>query len=437
MWHFKDRDPFVYNDSLYTKKKKREDRIKRIISALLACNILVCGIVISLDVKYKFDHDNPFDGQSISSSDFSTNYKAMKARSITEDENLKEAIEYIKNSDIDEKKAYLLYYALIANEDLTKEEKKNLSGYIQYFLDNKYLDYERIYRKFSSFLILPDDPDLFGDENLIGGVYKHRDNTLTFTSQEGRNFALGHETGHAEDNLLETEHNLLETEHYDFTWLIEGLTALLDYEYKDGPTETYDIEVTFCRILCEFIDPDVLLETRAKGDINILINALLDKGLSSTDVNHLFYSFGKINHARKAEYLDEEKATTIGLLKRIYRKINKSSSKINPTFYEYISYIANGCYAYYPPNKYYFNSKNINENGVTIVASSVEFVTDPNTSHSVNEGMKYEKRIEYHQDCIVEKVIKDGVIERNVITYIEQESIDEIIAGLEERSKTK
>ncbi len=269
-------------------------------------------------------------------------------------------VKHIKNSDIDEKKAYALYYALLENQYLTKEEKEKLNGFIQYFIDNKYLDYEHVYQKLSSFSINPDNANLFGNEQLSGGVYDPNNNSITFTSLEGRNYALSHEIGHAEDGM---------GPYSDFSWYLEGLTALLDYEYNDKLPFSYGEEVTFCRILCELVGSDVLFETRAKGNINILINAFINKGFERQEIINLFNLFNKFSIEKEKENISNEKENTsltelkiaiIQTLKNMYLKINENKKYVSPIFYQYIVCIAESSTEYnfdeFIFGKYYFNS---------------------------------------------------------------------------------
>jgi len=212
---YKDRDSYVYNESLLDKQnrnKRRNDFFTRLESALLAINIALIGTVSVYGISYSFKKDNPFDGQTITSSNFSTNYKVIKSRSFLEDESFKETIKAIKNADIDEKKAYLLYYALLSNDSLAKEEKEKLTGYIQYFIDNKYLDYEYVYSKLSLFRITPNDKTLL--ENDMAGIYTSNNNTLTFANDSYRSYAMSHEIFHGEDKSGEL------LSYADYAWFI-------------------------------------------------------------------------------------------------------------------------------------------------------------------------------------------------------------------------
>ena len=72
---------YVYNKSLYDKKKLQT----KIVSLALAFNVFVGSTSVLYLSNYAFQKSNPFDGQSISSSDFISNYKAEKSMSFLED----------------------------------------------------------------------------------------------------------------------------------------------------------------------------------------------------------------------------------------------------------------------------------------------------------------------------------------------------------------
>lgn len=374
---YKDKDPYVYNDSLFNKQRKRENRIKRIISALMACEIFCSVMAIDSSVKYEINHSNSFDEQSISSSDFVSNYKAIRARSFIEDESFKETIQSIKNSDINEKKAYLLYYALLSNESLTKEEKENLTGYIQYFIDNKYLDYEYVYKQFSTLKIAPINKDLGS-----AGTYTAINNTINFDSEEARKEALTHEAYHSEDKSGKI------LSYNDYAWFIEGLTSVLNYEYFDKKDDGYDAKASFIRILCLFVGSDKLFETRATGDINVLINALMEKGIKKDDIDEIFNLINQYNFEENKTSI-EASVITFKLKKKLwksYKIINKDSKFVNPLFCKYLNII---CNPYIAPdekskeNIYYFNKEKMKETKI------------PNTIYYHNE---HEKVITYHYD---------------------------------------
>lgn len=353
---YKDKDFYKRKNDNISKLEQLKNRQIKITSAFLALLLslqgTICLSTIKNGVEYELNNSNPFTGSTISS-DFIANYQAVKTNEFICDDAFKDIVDKIRNSDMDEKKAYALYYALLQNEYLTKEEKEKLTGYIQYFIDNKYLDYEYVYNKLSSFKINSSDEALL-DEG-IAGLYNNYDNSITFANDNCRNNSISHEIFHAE-------------EHYkgDNAWFFEGLTALLAYEYNDELI-SYDAEVTFCRILCEFVGSDILFETRAKGDINILVNALVNRGIEKEKVDELFALFNDYRWERKEENpdFDSLRIKIIDLLRDCYFDIIENEELINPMIYEHIKYISNINFTHCDSGiKYYFNSKKIEEIGI-------------------------------------------------------------------------
>lgn len=340
MKFYKDKDPYVYNESLLDKqnRKKREiDFLTRLQSALLAVEIVLIGTVSVYGISYSLKKENPFDGQTITSTNFSTNYKVEKSKSFLEDEGFKETIENIKKSDMDEKKAYLLYYALLSNESLTKEEKQKLTGYIQYFIDNKYLDYEYVYKQFSTLKLSPINKDLG-----YAGTYTAMNNTIKFDSEEARKDALTHEAYHSEDKSGKI------LSYNDYAWFIEGLTSVLNYEYfnqKDNGNDGNDVKAYFIRILCELVNPDILFKVRATGDMNILIDELVNKGARKDTVLELFKLFNDYNYLEEDEKTINDnlniihetlkKEISIKLIE-IYNSIYNTPDFIKPIYFDYI-----------------------------------------------------------------------------------------------------
>ena len=132
---------------------------------------------------------------------------------------------------------------------------------------------------------------------------------------------------------------------------------------------SYKEEVTFCRILCELVGSDVLFETRAKGNINILINAFINKGLERQEIINLFNLFNEFTIEKRKENISNEKENTsltelkieiIKTLKNMYLKINENKKYVSPMFYQYIVCIAESSTGYnfdkFISEKYYFNS---------------------------------------------------------------------------------
>lgn len=385
MKFYKDKDSYVYNKSLYDKQK-RKDFLTRLKCALLVLNIIFSSGVIANNINYSFKRINPFDGQSISSSDFISNYKAEKSKSFLEDEDFKDVIDSIKNSNMDEKKAYLLYYALLSNDSLTEEEKKNLTGYIQYFIDNKYLDYEYVYNRLSNLKVGPINKDLGA-----AGTTNLQYNTINFDSEESRKTCITHEIFHLEDKSGKI------LSYGDYAWFLEGLTSVLNYEYFDRKDDGYDFKADFIRILCLFIGSDKLLETRATGNIDILIDALIEKGIEKEKIEEMFYLLNKYNFEENKTSIESGKLIfeVQKILFECYNIIYNNPEFINPLFYNYFSQMGN---PYIQPsyktdeNIYFFNKRKVNK-----VFNSIYYHND----HEIVV-------IEYYDSYLIKKIYENN-----------------------------
>lgn len=385
---YKDKD--LKSKNQISKIEQRKNNRKKLTSAFLALILSIEGTVCLQSLKYNksyvIKHINPFNGNSIRF-DYVADYQAKRVIEFIFDNEFKDIDEYMKNLDLEEKKAYALYFALLENQYLTDAEKESLTSYIQYFIDNKYLDYEYIYNNFSTFFIPFNYKNLFKNENIIGGQYNSLFNYIIFTSQKGRKISISHEIYHAEDKIIKFEDNS------SCIWFIEGLTALLDYEYNDMLPFSYKEEVTFCRILCELVGSDVLFETRAKGNINILINAFINKGFERQEIINLFDLFNEFSIEKRKENisLNELKIEIIQTLKNMYLKINENKKYVSPIFYQYIVCIAESSAGFnldeFIFDKYYFNSLkkdtvpitkgvNMDENTYELVESIYEYYDD-------------------------------------------------------------
>lgn len=164
-------------------------------------------------------------------------------------------------------------------------------------------------------------------------------------------------------------------------------------EYNDKLPFSYREEVMFCRILCELVGSDVLLETRAKGNINILINAFINKGFERQEIINLFDLFNEFSIEKRKENisLNELKIEIIQTLKNMYLKINENKKYVSPIFYQYIVCIAESSVGFnldeFIFEKYYFNSLkkdkvpftkgvNMDENTYELVESIYEYYDD-------------------------------------------------------------
>lgn len=173
------------------------------------------------------------------------------------------------NIDIrrDELGDYIVLNAIKTNNKLTQEEKEIFYGLIGIIKDNPYLDKEYAYKVLNSiyvdYLIRP-----CNIEDDVMAIYNSEDNKICdFVSSEKspKKEILGHEVIHAIFN-----------NQYLPSWFKEGMTELYCNEYyaKDPYEErdSYPINVTVVKILCEISSPESVLEAFSNGNIYMIIN---------------------------------------------------------------------------------------------------------------------------------------------------------------------
>ena len=167
----------------------------------------------------------------------------------------------------------------------------------QYIHDNPYLDYGNLYDDFSSFGVVDTDLTLGSiggqkfDEFII--VYDSSNRDL-LSYQRILEHELVHRTGHLENSFLN-----------------EGMTSLIVYEYMEDfkVTDGYFDQLLVTKILCELITPEKMLEAYSKNNMNIIKNELLK--LNPNEENYqafmeLLEQYGKeMKKAAKENRIDE------------------------------------------------------------------------------------------------------------------------------------
>ena len=97
MSNYIDSDDYEIEKKLAKKRELREEKqrkkkINRIISLLTTLNLIIGGTSFA---RVALVRENPFDGYSISSSDFNFKYKIARSRNMLNDESIKESLEYL------------------------------------------------------------------------------------------------------------------------------------------------------------------------------------------------------------------------------------------------------------------------------------------------------------------------------------------------------
>lgn len=294
---------------------------------------------------------SPYNGSqmnfnSSSSADF-------EVRLHDNEDDLNKKINAIRNNKGDNKKiSYILYSNILENPSLLESEKKTLENFCQYFLDNRYLDHENVCRKLSSFIINENDETLL-EEN-IGATY-YDDNSITFATQADRDNSLAHELFHCIENK--------ELSYEEYAWLIEGYTCVLNYEYFDNDFDGNNMKANFVRALCEIVNPNVLFEVSAKGNINYLVEALKEKGISEKDINELFDLCKNYNYVDSFSYEDTKEicVNIADCLVKMYNTAYSESNSVSNLFYNNLERIIDPNITT-PYNYYYFNGSKKQQN---------------------------------------------------------------------------
>ena len=377
---YSNKKSYVYNRSLYDKKKLQT----KIVSLALAFNVFVGSTSVLYLSNYAFQKSNPFDGQSISSSDFISNYKAAKSMSFLEDESIKDTIEYIKKADIDEKKAYILYYALISNESLNNDEKKILRNAIKYFCDNIYIDYEFVYDQLFNIEIKERNAKF--PNTTISSTYSR---TL---SNSGKIINGEIKLGNSEDIFHEfIVHG--SAKNLDCSWIDEGFASIIDAEYNNdlsidykGNVDVYPVETNVIRFLCELMGKkegkDCFFKIAAgklegnETSLDLLSSYLIKAGIPATLCDELYAAMDNFSEYNGKKLSSEENLevheilrSVVGILSKMYEEICNNKNLNNFICSSYLNKILNREYTYLSFDKfYYFNSEQISKypNPITI-----------------------------------------------------------------------
>ncbi len=261
-----------------------------------------------------------------------------------------------------------LYSAMLYNDSFTFSERVRLLKFNQYFVDNKYIECERVCRKLASFTVTENDPSLLDEE--IAATYTEEGNYITFATDEDREYSLPHELHHCMEN-----ENL---SYADYGWFSEGFTSLVTYEYFGETGDGANVLSFFIRGLCEIVGSDVLFEVSARGDINILKKALMERGIAEETVEDAFAVFYKIwmNNSYGSIATPKQKIESVKILERMYDIANGYPENITLSFVESAEsmIMENGNL-----DHYYLNSAKINNN-MSVMSPTASGNTSSNLS---------------------------------------------------------
>ena len=224
--------------------------------------------------------------------------------------------------------------AIDRNWLLEEKEKEIAYSLEKYICANPYINYEDAYNRFATVSIT----NIPFRNGRVSALYDRSSNVIKNYNcyrkeQERFQMDMTHEFVHI-------------TGHLDNVMLNEGMTSLICHEFYDGNYEDgYNRHPVMCKILCELIDSDTMLEAYSKHDMSIIENALYriypDKDYNTQFLN-LLDSYARCQRVDVVEeFVIKEKVNEIveylnGYLRRAY--ISKDTKKAI-LYYYYVPFL--------------------------------------------------------------------------------------------------
>ena len=194
------------------------------------------------------------------------------------------------------KKIDLLIDVLRKNEFVDNKDIYTALSLEEYINNNPYFDYQKVYDRFKTLVILESDHKL----GTIEAVYYQNINVITNFNNKNESFNEYHR-----DLFHELVHT---TGSFDNKVLTEGMTSLICREYCDDYDDGYDQYVLITKIFCEIVGEDVMLESYSKEDPTILKEALLKINSNEKDYKELMKSLKEYPEDKKdLTYLEFDK----------------------------------------------------------------------------------------------------------------------------------
>lgn len=241
--------------------------------------------VYYIPTKKKYNKSNVFLNNEICISDLETK---KITKQIEESLNIK-----ITDDEIED---YLLLDAILKNEEFEGKQKWLCDCLFALLNENHYINKEEVYSSLLNVSVsYKKRPLLF--KKSINGVHNYLFNSIGVFNGEEDLETLFHETIHC--IFMNRTNNLP-------VFFKEGVTQLLTKEYmKEDPflhKNSYVFEVAAVKMLCELTSADVVLKAFTLGDINYIIDALVESGVKKDIANK---AINLIEAATKAYSLNE------------------------------------------------------------------------------------------------------------------------------------
>ena len=359
--YIEERDKFIKSilkNKINKFETKIEDNALKIISFIAIFGMLSVSVdvVFPLLKKSKKLVKSPYDGNSIVMT-LDKQYKEIKKiynllYPLADEETIKKEFEEMS---LKQKKDYLLFSALLKNNDYDKEDIRFLSGYLGYLEDNNFTNYDEIYK-----IIRTSDLEKNVDiqKNNVTGNYDVLNNKINLQDYK----ALPHEFFHLEDAYLHNCYNPKDYEYQD--WFVEGFDEVLSCEYMTKKNTSYPVECAAIRSFTEILGYNKMLEVRSTGDFSIFVDALTQKGANIADVNKLLKLLNEhIRNEKDEDFVnflnsEEIKKQIYQKFIIIYKQTHKGDNSVTPIFVHNIESILDSDLENYNEfNNYLFNSK--------------------------------------------------------------------------------
>ena len=161
---------------------------------------------------------------------------------------------------------YLLLNAILVNNYLSDEEKITFFRFGDMFYDNPYLDREKTYNNLRKVKIDYTSMRGFNDRNVMGN-YDYKENVIRI--YDNSDSIMGHEIIHCIYNIKPS---------FLDKYFSEGMTELLYNEYfEENPfleVNSYPLEISAVKMLCDVCGSDIVLEAFSKSNMRPIINEL-------------------------------------------------------------------------------------------------------------------------------------------------------------------
>lgn len=308
----------------------------------------------------------------------------------------------------------------VQNEEEIKEIfRKYMSTYIS---ENPYFDYDLAYARLMNLDII-DNPILNKIDNFFNpntlAFYRNDNNTLHFLnfSSQQENNVIFHE-------LLHSITFKDPTVNFHSTFITEGMTALLtrEYtteEYKDPSNishyfsssneEFYTGYTTVCKILCELLGENVMLQAYSTGDYNLLVTEM-NNIIGEKETQEVFDCLGMYSRAgdHDSEYGPEAKeyvAPLIRYFNMIYEEKYGYDHEENDVLNDYYRILQNPFHTSRVVKFYYSSEMKMLYPESYLIKSEIDenpdyiYMLDENTNTMREIGQKYSdysKTIQYY-----------------------------------------